>query len=75
MSELVTMLSHDSGVAGIVIGIAIGLRAVALILCALIEQTAQTRRFTKALEGSEPSERPTIIRSMNGRAAKRNRDK
>jgi hypothetical protein len=40
------------------------LRSLALILCAWIEQKALTRRFDRALEGSKPSQRAKIIRSL-----------
>ena len=64
MSELMTILSHDSGITGIVLGVAVGLRALARVVCAWIEQSALTRRFDRALEGAEPSERAKIIRSV-----------
>ena len=64
MSDLLTYLSHGPGLAGVVVGGALGLRAVASILCVWIEQAALTRRFNRALEGSKPSERAKIITSV-----------
>jgi hypothetical protein len=71
-SDLITFLSHESG---LVLGMAIGLQALALIFRTLIDQTAKTRQLKRALEGSKPSERPDIIVSLLGRRPKRKRGK
>jgi hypothetical protein len=43
------------------IGIALGLKALASVLRMWIEQASRTRRLVRALENSEPSQRPGII--------------
>jgi hypothetical protein len=67
MSDLLTLLSHGPGLAGIVIGVAVATRAVASIMCAWIEQRGLTNRLDKALKGSKPSQRARLIDSvLNG---------
>jgi hypothetical protein len=64
MSDLLTLLSHGPDLAGVVIGVAIGMRAVASIMCAWIEQRGLTNRLNKALEGTKPSQRAKLIDSV-----------
>src|SRR6266498_5136099 len=45
----------------LVLGIAIGLKALASIVRTWIEQTSRTRRLYMALEGSSPNQRSEII--------------
>jgi hypothetical protein len=57
----ITTISHVPVLAAAAIGIAIGLNALASVLRMWIEQASRTHRLVRALENSEPSQRPGII--------------
>jgi hypothetical protein len=57
----ITTISHVPVLTAAAIGIAIGLNALVSVLRMWIEQASRTRRFVRALENSEPSQRPGII--------------
>jgi hypothetical protein len=62
-SDLVDVLASQwSGLAAL--AVAVGLKALAPVCRAWIEQRWLTRRFGRALEGATPKQRAKIIRAM-----------
>lgn len=62
-SQIFSLTTGQMVVVVAVLGVAVGLKALASVLRTWIEESSRTRRLDKALAGSRPNQRPGIIRA------------